>query len=353
MKLEEAWFEKAVGLFLIAVLVLACVQVAAPFLRAFTWAMILAISTWPLFLRLRRRLGGRKKLAATVMTIALALAFVVPVVLLVVSLKDSIQSVATLTTDLTEWKLPDPPPWVTGLPVVGRRADKLWRSAQADMGATLETLRPHIRTAALWLLAQGAKLGLALVDFLLAVFFAALLYVTGESMAGLVGRFAARIGGERSLGLIQVSVQTIRGVASGVIGTALVQAVLGAISFAIAGVPGVALLGLLSFILSMLQVGTLPVSILAALWLAYQHHRAWAIFVVVAGILINILDNFLKPYLIGRQGAGLPAMLIFIGVLGGLAAWGFIGVFLGSTLLAIAYTLLRSWLDEEPSVSSS
>jgi len=343
---DEKWFERVTGLFLIAVLLFASFQVVAPFVRAVAWATILAVSTWPLFERLRKRLGGRRKLAATVMTVALALAFVVPMVLVVVSLKDSVESLAAAAGDLTALRLPDPPAWVAGLPVVGERIEKAWHGAQADTGAALEVLRPYIRAGALWLLAEGVRLGLGLLEFLLAVFLAGLLYVTGEGIADLVSRCAARIDGDRGVGLVQLSAHTIRGVSLSVIGTALVQALLQAISLAVVGVPGVALLGLFSFILAMLQVGTAPVWILVALWLAYQGHRGAALFVVASGILINILDNFMKPYFLGRQGAGPPVMVIFVGVLGGLMVWGFIGVFLGSTLLAIAYTLLRSWLDQ-------
>ncbi len=351
MRLDTALFEKALGLCLIAILVVACVWVVAPFLGAVAWATIMAVSTWPWFVRLRERLGGRRKLAATLLAVALALAVVAPLALVVVSLKDAVQSVTAVATDPAALRLPDPPPALTGLPVVGRRVEKAWRAAQADTGAALEVLRPYIRAGALWLLAEGARLGLALLEFLLAVFIAGLFYVTGEGIADLVRRCAARIGGDRGVGLVQVSAQTIRGVSFGVIGTALVQGLLQAISLAVVGVPGIALLGMISFIVAMLQVGTAPVWIPAAFWLAYQGHKGAAVFIVASGIFINIIDNVIKPYLIGRQAEGPPAMLIFVGVLGGLMAWGFIGVFLGSTLIAIGYTLLRSWLDEAPSAT--
>src|SRR5215471_3521613 len=135
--LREQFFERTIALFLIAALFFACVQITAPFLRAFTWATILAVSTWPLFLHLRQRLGGRKKLAATLMAITLAVAFILPGVLLVASLTDSIQSVAALANDLTTLKLPGLPSWVTGFPIVGPRIDSVWQSARMDMGAAL------------------------------------------------------------------------------------------------------------------------------------------------------------------------------------------------------------------------
>jgi predicted PurR-regulated permease PerM len=348
-ELREQFFERIIALFLIAVLFFACLQITAPFLRALTWATIMAVSTWPLFLRLHQRLGERKKLAATVLTIALALAFILPGALLVTSLTDSIQSVAALATDLTTLKLPDLPSWVTGLPVVGERINSAWQSARMDMGAAMGKLQPHIITATGWLLAEGAKLGLTLLEFLLAVVFTGILYVTSENITVLVKRLTTRLGGESSLDLLPVAVQTIRSVAFGVIGTALIQAVLSVGSFIIAGVPGVAVLGLFCFVFAMLQIGTGLVWIPIAIWLAYQDQQGWAIFIVVSGLSINIMDNFIKPYLISRQGAGIPTMLIFIGVLGGLIAWGFIGIFLGATLLAIGYTLLRSWLDQTPS----
>jgi predicted PurR-regulated permease PerM len=344
------FFERTIALSLIAILAFACLQITAPFLRAFTWAIIMAVSTWPLFLRLRQKLGERKKLAATMVAITLALAFLLPGVLLVTSLTDSIQSVAALATDLTTLKLPDLPSWVTGLPVVGERIDSVWQSARTDMG--MEKLRPYIITATQWLLAEGAQLGLTLLEFVLAIVFTGILYVTGDSITALVKQFATRVGGESSLNLLSVAVQTIRSVAFGVIGTALIQAVLSVVSFVIAGVPGIAVLGLFCFVVAMLQIGTGLVWIPIAVWLVYQDQKGWATFIVVSGLLINIMDNFIKPYLISRQGAGIPTILIFIGVLGGLIAWGFLGIFLGATLLAIGYTVLRSWLDQAPSVAT-
>jgi predicted PurR-regulated permease PerM len=351
-RLHEQFFERTIALFLIAALFLACLQITAPFLRALTWAIIMAVSTWPLFLHLHRKLGERKKLAAAVMTITLALAFLLPGVLLVASLTDSVQSIAALATDLTTLKLPDPPAWVTGLPVVGERIASVWRSAKMDIGATMEQLQPYIITATQWLLAEGAQLGLALLEFLLAVMFTGILYVTGEGITVLVKQFATRVGGESSLNLLPVAVQTIRSVAFGVIGTALIQAALSVGSFIIAGVPGVAVLGLFCFVSAMLQIGTGLVWIPIAIWLAYQDQTGWAIFIVVSGLFINIMDNFIKPYLISRQGAGIPTMLIFLGVLGGLIAWGFLGIFLGATLLAIGYTVLRSWLNQAASAAT-
>jgi predicted PurR-regulated permease PerM len=350
--LHEQFFERTIALFLIAALFFACLQITAPFLRAFTWAIIMAASTWPLFLHLCQRLGERKKLAATVMALTLTLAFVLPGVLLVASLTDSVQSVAALATDLTTLKLPDPPSWIAGLPIVGERLDSVWRSVSMDMGAALEKLQPYILAATRWLLAEGAQLGLALLEFFLAVVFTGILYVTGESITVLVKRFATRVGGESSLDLLPVAVQTIRSVAFGVIGTAFIQAVLSVGSFIIAGVPGVAVLGLFCFVVAMLQIGTGLVWIPVAIWLAYQDQQGWAIFIVVSGLSINIMDNFIKPYLISRQGAGIPTMLIFIGVLGGLIAWGFLGIFLGATLLAIGYTALRRWLSQAASAAA-
>ena len=351
-RLHEQFFERTIALCLIALLFLACLQITAPFLRALTWATIMAVSTWPLFLHLRQRLGERKKLAATAMAITLAVAFLLPGVLLVTSLTDSVQSVAALATDLTTLKLPDLPSWVTGFPVVGARLDSVWQSARMDMGAAMGKLQPYIMTATRWLLAQSAQLGLALLEFLLAVVFTGILYGTGEGITALVKRFATRVGGESTLDLLPVAIQTIRSVAFGVIGTALVQAVLSVGTFVIAGVPGVAVLGLFCFVLAMLQIGTGLVWIPTAVWLAYQDQKGWAIFIVVSGLFINIMDNFIKPYLISRQGAGIPTILIFIGVLGGLLAWGFLGIFLGATLLAIGYTVLRSWLDQAASAAA-
>ncbi|MFZ2406011.1 MAG: AI-2E family transporter [Methylobacter sp.] len=344
--MNDRFFERAGGLAIVAVLVVACLKIIAPFMGALLWGAIIAISTWPQFERLQRRLRGRSGFAAFILTIGLILVFVVPISVLVYSLTEHVASVGGLIKDLTTMTLPSPPAWLVNAPLIGPRINAFWQQANADMPALLETARPAIRNGMTWLLKQSGSLTLSLFEFLLAIVLAGFLCANGTGAKELLERLICRVAGESGLALISVAGQTIRAVSVGVVGTALMQALLSTFGFAIAGIPGAGLLGLFCFILAMLQVGTSLVWIPSAIWLFYQGDTGWAIFTVVWGIFINIADNFVKPYLIS-QGSGLPIPLIFLGVLGGLLAWGFVGIFVGATLLVVCFTLLKSWLEQE------
>lgn len=346
--LRDRFVERVILLALLALLAFACLQIVRPFLGPMLWGCIIAVSTWPLYRRLAQRLGGRRKLAATVMAVGLLVVLVAPISLLVGSLAEGIAAVASLLRDLTTVHLPPPPTWLKGLPVVGGALEEQWRQAMVDLPASLEQLRPYIGTAAAWALSWGADLGVAAIQFVVAIVVAGILYVTGEAAVSVLRRFVARIGGTHHLGLIDVAAQTIRGVAAGVIFTAFIQAVLLALGLAVVGAPAPVVLGFLTFFLLVLQLPNFLVWVPVVIWLGYQGETAHAVLLFVWGFfVVSTIDNFIRPYLIS-QGAKLPLLLIFVGVIGGLLAYGFIGLFIGATLLGVGYTLFRSWLDEEP-----
>ncbi|MEE7625198.1 AI-2E family transporter [Methylobacter sp. Wu8] len=347
--MNDRFFERAGGLAIVAVLVIACLKIIAPFLGPMLWGAIIAISTWPLFDRLQRQLGGRQGFAAFILTTGLILVFVVPIFLLVYSLTEHVASVSGLIKDLTTMTLPPAPAWLVDAPLIGPRIDAFWQQASTDMPALLETARPALKDGMTWLLKQSGNLTLSLFEFLLAIVLAGFLCANGAGTQELLKRLICRVAGETGLELIAIAGQTVRAVSVGVVGTALMQALLSVFGFAIAGIPGAGLLGLFCFILAMLQVGTALVWIPAAVWLSYQGETGWAVFTVGWSIFINIADNFVKPYLISH-GSGLPIPLIFLGVLGGLLAWGFVGIFVGATLLVVCFTLLKSWLDLEQAI---
>ncbi|MFO1432273.1 MAG: AI-2E family transporter [Candidatus Competibacteraceae bacterium] len=344
---DHLFIQRIVGMVILAVLAFACLKIMAPFIGPLLWAIIITVSTWPLFVRLRTALGERRKLAATLMALVLACLFVVPIVMLVNSLSESVAGVVTLLRDLTSLKLGEPPTWLADIPLLGKRLDAEWHQAMVNMPATLEQARPYIEQTATWILKQAATFGTALLEFLLAVIISGFLYAGGETLAQATQRFALRTAGERGLTLVDVAERTIRSVAQGVIGTALIQALLIEFNLIMAGVPGSVLLGFLTFLLAVMQLPTLFVWVPVAVWLGYEDQMGWAIFTAVWGFfVVGAVDNFLRPYFIS-QGSQLPLLLIFAGVLGGLLAWGLIGIFLGATLLAVGYTLLYDWLYEE------
>ena len=351
--LRDRFVERVILLALLAALIMACLQIVRPFVGPMLWGAIITVSTWPLYRRLVERLGGRKKLAATIMSVGLVVILVVPVSLLVDSLAEGIAAVASLLFDLTGLQLPPPPEWIARLPVIGAELDKQWREAMVDLPASLEQLQPYIGTAASWGLAWSANLGVAVIQFLIAVIIAAILYVTGESAVSVLRRFVTRVGGVQHLGLIDVAAQTIRGVAAGIIFTAFIQAVLLGLGLIVVGAPGPVVLSFLTFFLLVIQLPNFLVWLPVVVWLGYRGETGLAVFLFVWGFfVVSTIDNFIRPYLIS-QGAKLPLLLIFVGVIGGLLAYGFIGLFIGATLLGVGYTLFRSWLDEEPAPPGS
>jgi predicted PurR-regulated permease PerM len=346
--LRDRFVERVILLTLLALLAFACLQIVRPFIGAMLWGIIIAVSTWHPYRWLAERLGGRKKIAAALMSVGLLLVLVVPVSMLVNSLAEGVAAVAGLLRDLTTVHLPAPPDWLRGLPVVGATLDDRWREAMVDLPAALERLQPYIGTAAAWGLSWGADLGFAVLEFVIAVVIAAILYVTGETANKVLRRFVARIGGSHHIGLIDVAAQTIRGVAAGIIFTAFLQAVLLVFGLVVVGAPGPVVLGFLTFFLLVLQLPNWLVWLPIVVWLGYKGETGFAIFLFIWGFfIVSTIDNFIRPYMIS-QGAKLPLLLIFVGVIGGLLAYGFIGLFIGATLLGVGYTLFLSWLDEEP-----
>jgi predicted PurR-regulated permease PerM len=219
-----------------------------------------------------------------------------------------------------------------------------WQSAQTDLPAVLDNLMPAINRGALWSLSYGAQLALSLLEIILALFVACLLLINGERAWHLAELSIVKLGGAPATELPEVVVRTIRSVTTGVIGTALAQTLLCVIGLLIAGVPAPLVLGFLCFMLAVAQMPTLLIWLPAAAWVFYTGHSGRALFLLLWGfLLVNTIDNIIKPFLIS-QGSKLPLSLIFIGVIGGLIAWGMIGLFIGPTLLAVGYTLFEYWL---------
>jgi predicted PurR-regulated permease PerM len=343
--------ERIMVVAVVASLAAACLAVTQPFVIPLIWATILTVSTWPVYRRLRDRLGGRGKTAAALMVLLLFLILTVPIVLLIASLAENARAIGGLVGEAPRLRVPGPPGFLTGLPLVGPAIEAFWRGATANAGATLEQVQPYIARATGWLLARGADLTVALFEFLVAIVIAGILYVTGEAALATLRRLVGRLGGgQREVDLLDLAGRTIRGVAVGVMGTAIVQGTLAGLGFLATGAPAPALLGFATFLCAVMQLPTALVLLPVAGWL-FAQGMTWQAIALAAWALavVNTVDNFVRPYLIS-QGADLPFLLIFVGVVGGLLTWGFVGIFLGATLLAVSYKLFRNWLeDDDPS----
>ena len=320
--------------------------VLSPFLGALAWATMMVVATWPVLLRVQTALWGRRGLAVAVMTIALLLVLIVPLYIGTVRVVENVDKIGELTKWLVALASSPPPDWVGSIPLVGKRAAAQWSElAASGPEAISDRLAPYVRDVSTWLLAEAGSLGSMLVQFLLTVGIAAVLYAQGEDAVVLLRRFAHRIGGERGDESVRLAGQAVQAVALGVVVTAMVQSSLAGIGLAVAGVPFASVLTLVIFVLCIAQLGPGLVFIPAIAWMYWNGDTVWATALVVWAIPVTALDGVLRPYLI-KRGADLPMMLILPGVIGGLIAFGVLGLFIGPVLLAVGYTLLLAWLDE-------
>lgn len=335
--------EQYAGLLILLMVAIGCFVILRPFLPALLWATILSIATWPAFRRCERWLGGRTTLAAALMTLALATGLLVPIALLGTSLADNIVRFSGTIASMFETGPPPPPPWVQGLPIFGREIAETWHYFSDDTTRFGETVREYVGPATQWLLGLGGKLGGGLLDLTLSVVAAFFFFRDGAFGAMRLKTILTKVAGERGHRLLAVAETTINGVVYGMLGTALAQGALAAFGLWLAGVPGALFLGLLTSLLSFVPMGPPFVWLPSTIWLISSGQLEWGVFMGLWGLfVVSTVDNVIRPYFISL-GSALPLLLVFLGVLGGIVAFGLLGVFIGPTLLAVGYTLIREW----------
>ncbi len=331
----------------LAVLFAGTVLVLRPFFSPLLWGAVLSFSTWPAHRRLRTALGGRRSAAALLMTLALAGAFVLPLALVGTSLAGNARMLVEGAVRWLERGPPGPPAWLEGLPVLGPSIASYWREIATSPERILPLLQPLLGPLRDLAVAGGVTVGSALAQMSMAVLAALLFYRDGERIGAHVRAISVRILGARAAHFLEVTETTVRGIVYGTVGTAIVQAALAVLGFLIAGVPAAFLLGFLTFVLALFPVGAPLVWLPTALWLYHASGWPWALFMLLwGGIVVSGSDNLVRPWLISR-GSKLPFLVVFMGVIGGAMAFGFLGIFLGPTLLALALALLGEWSRED------
>jgi predicted PurR-regulated permease PerM len=334
------------GVITILLLIWASLWVLQPFLPALVWATMVVIATWPMMRAVQARLWGRRGLAVAVMTTAFMLVLVVPLWSAITVILDHADDVAAIAKEYSVAKFPPPPEWLARVPVAGPKVAAFWTELAASSPEQLgEKLLPYARVAATWAATQAGGLGKMVLHFVLTVAIAAILYSSGEAAAAEVLRFARRLAGERGERVATLAGQAVRAVALGVVVTAIVQTTLAGIGLWIAGVPFAGLLTAVVFVLCIAQLGPALVLFPAVGWLYWKGDFVWATVLLVWSVIVGFLDNVLRPWLI-KRGADLPILLILVGVIGGLLAFGVIGLFVGPVVLAVTYTLLEAWMKE-------
>jgi predicted PurR-regulated permease PerM len=322
-----------------------------PFLGAILWASAGAIATWPLLLRMQSWLGGKRSLAVAAMSVLLLIILLAPFYFAVAMITNNIERIANWSKSIATFRLPAPPSWISSLPLVGTNLAARWaRLAVAGSEQIAARLSPIVHAVGLWFLSEVGSLGLLLAQFLLAVIIIAILYANAETAAHGTRLFARRLAGTRGEQAALLAAQAVRGVALGIVVTAVVQTILVGAGFALVGVPFAALLTAASFILSIAQIGPVPLLIGVVIWVYSKSGAVWGTGFLMWAILCGVIDNFLRPVLIKRS-IDIPLPLILAGVIGGLVAFGVIGLFIGPVVLAVSHALLRAWVSEtEPMI---
>ena len=338
--------QRTLGIVFIVGLLALCLWILRPFLPAIAWGATLVIATWPLLLRLQVRLGNRRGWAVTVMTLVLLLVLVVPIWLAIDTIAANSDQIVAIAGSASDIEVPLPPDWLGSVPLIGPRLAAAWQNA-ADNHAhdLLVKIRPYAGMVTQWFIGAIGSFGGLMVQFLLTVAVSAVLYAKGEAAAAYAMRFGGRLAGERGRFAIILSGKAIRGVALGVVVTAFIQAALSSAALVVTGVPYASILSALILMLCVAQLGPALVMLPAVGWMYWSGEAVTATILLVLTIPCMVMDNFLRPVLI-RKGVDLPLLLILVGVIGGLVAFGLIGLFLGPTVLAVGYTLFDAWIAE-------
>ncbi|MGJ9420424.1 AI-2E family transporter [Massilia sp. CMS3.1] len=327
----------------VVLLTLGCLFVLKPFLPAILFAVAIVISSWPLYLRLLGAMRGRRTLAALTMTLSLTLLVIIPLATVAYNLADDVATTFGQMRYALEHGELLPPHWIRELPFVGETLDNYLRQLVASREQMLALARRNVEPARRYLMAGGLMLGTGVVQMSLAAFVSFFVYRDGHSLIAVTSSMMTKVMGKSAEAVTDIISQTTRGVMYGLLGTALAQALVAAIGFAMAGVPAVPLLSVMVFATSLVPFGPPLIWGGAAIWLFSQGSTGWGIFMVIWGaVLISGVDNVVRPMLISR-GTSLPFLLTLLGVLGGLIAFGVVGMFIGPVLLAVGYSLMSEW----------
>lgn len=336
----------------LAVLAITTFWILSPFLTSVLWATIIGVAIWPVLMRLEAILGGRRGFAVAIITTAILLMVFVPVTLALITIVKNGQHVSTDLKYLESLPLPAAPPWLERIPFGGERLAAAWtRFAALDPQQRLAELTPYVQTALQWFAVKAGSVGMMLLQFLLTAIISAIALANGENVRDALLRFAQRMAGRQGCEAALQAAQAIRGVVLGVVVTALMQAVIGGAGLFLAGLPAAALLTAVMLFLCLAQLGPMLVLVPAVIWLYWSGSTMAATTLLVITVVAGALDNIVRPWLI-KRGADLPLVLIFAGVIGGLLAFGIIGLFIGPVVLTVTYTLFAAWLSADDEAGS-
>ena len=330
----------------ILLLIVGSVWVFMPFVAALIWASIIVISTYNFMLKLQKLLWNKKGLAVTVMVLIILMVILVPIIVVIGAIAMNVSQISSWFGSLSELRLQSAPDWMAGLPVIGSQLADGWNQlASLNNNEIMKRIIPFLDDVVKWFVTKAGGFGLFMIHFLITVIICGILYSKGEVAVKGIRNFAVRLAGERGDSIVTLAGQAVKAVTMGVVITALIQSVLGGLALWVCGVPRPGLLTAIMFILGLTQIGAGPVLIPAVIWKYASGDPVWGTVLLILTIIVGGSDNFIRPFLI-KRGADLPILLIFAGVIGGLIAFGIVGLFIGPVILAVTYTLLKAWINE-------
>ena len=339
--------ETSIRLALIALLAAWCFDIVRPFLVPSVWGLIIAIALHPAYRRLAHALGGRSTLAATLLSLTAITVLLVPAVLLGGSMVEGAASLVQQYEAGGRLGVPPPPDWVAGLPLVGGGLESYWLQAADNLEAAVRRIFPHIKLALNWLGEMVAGAGLGFIQFLFAIVIAGVLLAYDRAGRHAARSLAHRLAGERGLEFTVLAAATVRSVTRGILGVAAIQATLAGLGWLVVGVPAAGLWALLALLMSVVQIGVVPLTIPILIYVFLHSSTLTFVLFLVWSLFVGAVDNVLKPMLLGR-GLDVPMAVIFVGAIGGFLGSGIIGLFVGAVVLVLGYRLFLAWLDEGP-----
>jgi predicted PurR-regulated permease PerM len=335
--------ETVVRLGVLALLVAWCIRIVLPFVGPVAWGIIIAVAVAGPFRRLERLVGGRSKLAGALFLVIALLVLIVPAVMLSETLASGAQQVAGPLSEGTI-QVPPPPESVAGWPLVGDSIYQKWKLASENLALAFERIQPQLQQLGLALLSAMGSAGLGLLQFILSIIVATALLVGSETGQRFAHTLASKLAGDRGDALASLASSTVTSVATGIVGVGLIQAVLAGLGFIAVGLPAAGLWAMAVLVCAIVQLPVLLVMVAVIIYVFTTSSTTVAVMFAIWGVFVGMIDNFLKPIFFGR-GAKVPTLVIFLGAIGGMLASGIIGLFTGSVILAVGYTLFRAWLD--------
>lgn len=346
--MSTAGIERSLGLGLMALILILAFIILQPFMLALIWGGLIAFATWPVHARLSK-LVKSKVASACLLAVTMALLISTPLVVVSLTFARDHKMILDGAIQLIHSPLPDLPEWVASLPMVGDSLINYWSNWQIKDSAWFADAIPYLQKAGKFLLAKSGLVGSVLTQIAFAILFALWFYIQGPAIASMFRTILSKLIGTSHSQYWAVAANTVQNVINGIMGTALAQGLAAGIGFYIAGIPAPLLLGALTCALSVIPMTPPLIWIPATGWLLFQGDIGWAVFMGLWGMfVISGVDNLIRPLLISR-GSPLPITLILLGVLGGMVAFGFLGLFVGPVILALAYTLVQEWLSVQRS----